>query len=139
MKQKDFLFNLFFLLVLNLLIKPYWFLGIEIKVQNAVGAENFGLFFAVFNFTIILNMLLDLGLNNFNNRNIAQNTQLLSKHISGILTLKLLLGVIYLFVVLLIGIGIGYDSVQIKILIWLAFNQFLNALILYLRSNVAAL
>jgi len=139
MKQKDFLFNLFFLLLLNLLIKPYWFLGIEVSVQNTVGAENFGLFFVVFNFTIIFNMLLDLGLNNFNNRNIAQNTQLFSKHISGILTLKLLLGIIYLFVVLLVGIGIGYDSMQIKILIWLAFNQFLNALILYLRSNVAAL
>ena len=114
-------------------------MGIEVKVQNAVGVEHFGLFFSVFNFTIIFNMLLDLGLNNFNNRNIAQNTQLLSKHISGILSLKLLLGVIYLFVVLLIGIGIGYDGVQIKILIWMAFNQFLDAFILYLRSNVTAL
>jgi O-antigen/teichoic acid export membrane protein len=42
-------------------------------------------------------------------------------------------------VVVLIGIGIGYDSMQVKILIWLAFNQFLNSLILYLRSNVTAL
>jgi O-antigen/teichoic acid export membrane protein len=139
MKQKDFLFNIIFLLLLNLLIKPFYTLGIDLGVQNAVGAENFGLFFAAFSFTIILNMLLDLGLTNFNNRNIAQNTQLLSKHISGILTLKLLLGVIYLVVVVLIGMSIGYNNFQIKILIWLSFNQFLNALILYLRSNVAAL
>jgi len=138
MKQKDFLFNLFFLLLLNLLIKPYWLLGIEVKVQNTVGAENFGLFFSVFSFTLLLNVLLDLGLTNFNNRNIAQNRQLLSKHFSGILTLKFLLGVVYLFVVLLVGMVIGYDTVQIKILTWLAFNQFLNALILYLRSNVSA-
>ena len=139
MKQKDFLFNLLFLLLLNLLIKPFWLLGVEVEIQNSVGSENFGLFFAVFNFTFLLNTLLDLGLTGFNNRNIAQNTQLLSKHISGILTLKLLLGVIYLFVVFLAGIGIGYEGEQIKILIWLAFNQFLNALILYLRSNIAAL
>ncbi|MCL2245870.1 MAG: oligosaccharide flippase family protein [Lentimicrobiaceae bacterium] len=139
MKQKDFLFNLLILLFLNLLIKPFWLLGVEVKIQNTVGSENFGLFFAVFNFTFLLNTLLDFGLTGFNNKNIAQNTQLLSKHISGILTLKLLLGIIYLFVVLLAGIGIGYDGEQIRILIWLAFNQFLNALILYLRSNIAAL
>jgi len=139
MKQKDFFFNLFILIFLNLLIKPFWLLGIDIGVQRAVGAENYGLFYAVFNFTFLFNMLLDFGLTNFNNRNIAQNTQLFSKHISGILTLKFALGFIYLLVVLIAGICIGYGSFQIKILIWMAFNQFLNALILYLRSNVAAL
>ena len=139
MKQKDFIFNISFLLLINLLIKPFWLLGIDRGVQVAVGAGNYGLYFAVFNFTLLFNMLLDFGLTNFNNRNIAQNTQLLSKHISGILTLKLLLGVIYLFVVFIAGIAIGYDSFQIKILVWAAFNQFLNALILYLRSNVTAL
>ena len=139
MKQKDFLFNLFILLFLNLLVKPFWILGVDMGVQNAVGAESYGLFFAFFNFTLLFNMLLDLGITNFNNRNIAQNTQLLSKQISGILTLKLVLGLIYLFIVLIAGICIGYEGFQLKLLAWIAFNQFLNALILYLRSNVAAL
>ncbi|MCL2289307.1 MAG: oligosaccharide flippase family protein [Bacteroidetes bacterium] len=139
MKQKDFIFNIFFLLFLNLLIKPFWILGIDRGVQNAVGAESYGLYFAVLNFTIIFNMLLDFGLTNFNNRNIAQNTQLLSKHVSSILSLKVLLGVLYFVIVLFAGIIVGYSNFQLKILIWLALNQFLNALILYLRSNVAAL
>jgi len=138
MKQRDFLFNILFLLFLNLLIKPFWILGIDRGVQNAVGAENYGIYFAVLSFTIVFNMLLDFGLTNFNNRNIAQNTQLLSKHISGILTLKFLLGVVYLLVVLVVGIIIGYGFF-LKMLIWLAFNQFLNVLILYLRSNISAL
>ena len=105
----------------------------------AVGAENYGLYFSVFGFTLMFNMLLDFGLTNFNNRNIAQNTQLLSKHISGILTLRLLLAVVYVVVVVIVGKSIGYNSLQIKILLWLAFIQFLNTLVLYLRSNVAAL
>jgi len=138
MKQRDFIFNILFLLFLNLLIKPFWILGVDRGVQNAVGAENYGIYFAILSFTIILNMLLDFGLTNFNNRNIAQNTQLLSKHISGILALKFLLGVVYLLIVLIVGIIIGYGSF-LKILIWLAFNQFLNVLILYLRSNISAL
>jgi O-antigen/teichoic acid export membrane protein len=139
MKQKDFLFNIFFLLFLNILIKPLWILGVERGVQNAVGAESYGFYFAVLNFSLAFNMLLDFGLTNFNNRNIAQNTQLLSKHISGILTLKLLLAVVYLLIVLIAGKCIGYNHYQLKILIWMAIIQFLNTLVLYLRSNVAAL
>jgi O-antigen/teichoic acid export membrane protein len=139
MKQKDFLFNLFILLFLNLLIKPFYVFGIDLEVQKAVGTETFGFYAAVFSFTLIFNMLLDLGLTNFNNRNIAQNTQLLSKHISGILTLKFLLAIFYLVIVFIVGMIIGYDSFQLKLLAWIALNQFLNALILYLRSNVAAL
>jgi len=139
MKQKDFFFNLFILILLNLLIKPFWLFGIDLGVQKAVGTESFGLFYAVFNFTFVFNMLLDVGLTNFNNRNIAQNTQLFSKHISGILSLKIVLAVFYLFIVFIAGMIIGYDSFQLKILAWTAFNQFLNSLILYLRSNVTAL
>ena len=139
MKQKDFLFNLFFLILLNLLIKPFWLFGIDMGVQKIVGTENYGLYFAVFNFTLMFNMLLDMGLTNFNNRNIAQNTQLLSKHISGILSLRMVLAVFYLLIVFIAGMVIGYDSFQLKILAFAALNQFLNSLILYLRSNVAAL
>ena len=139
MKQKDFIFNLIFLLFLNILIKPFWILGVDRGVQIAVGAENYGLFFALFNFTLLFNILLDFGLTNFNNRNIAQNTQLLSKHISGILTLKLLLAVVYMVVVFFAGIILGYEGFQLKLLMWMTLLQFLNALILYLRSNVAAL
>jgi len=139
MKQKDFLLNLFILLFLNLLIKPFWLFGIDLGVQKSVGTESYGLYYAVFNFTLIFNMLLDMGLTNFNNRNIAQNTQLLSKHISGILSLRIVLAVFYLLIVFVAGLIIGYDSFQLKILAFAALNQFLNSLILYLRSNVTAL
>ena len=91
MKQKDFIFNIILLIFLNLLIKPFWILGIDVGVQNRVGAESYGLYFAVFNFTFLFNMLLDMGITNFNNRNIARHQQLLQKHLSGIITLKLLL------------------------------------------------
>lgn len=139
MKQKDFVVNLIFLLTLNLLIKPFWLFGIDMGVQNSVGAAQYGAYFAIFNFTFLFNMLLDMGITNFNNRNIARHTQLLTKHLSGIFTLKLLLGVVYLVTTFIIGYIIGYRDFQLKILFWAAINQFLNSLILYLRSNVSAL
>ena len=82
MKQQNFVFNICFLIFLNLLIKPFWILGIDVGVQNSVGAADYGLYFAVFNFTYLFNMLLDMGITNFNNRNIARHSQLLSKHLS---------------------------------------------------------
>lgn len=139
MKQKDFLFNIIFLIFLNLLVKPFWILGIEVGVQNSVGAENYGLYFAVFNFTFLFNMLLDMGITNFNSRNIARHQQLLQKHLSCIITLKLLLGVLYMTVVFAVALVIGYRGFQLWLLFWMAINQFLNAFVLYLRSNVSAL
>lgn len=139
MKQRDFVFNIAFLICLNLLIKPFWILGIDVGVQNSVGAADYGLYFAVFNFTYLFNMLLDMGITNFNNRNIARHSQLLSKHLSGIITLKMLLGVIYMLITFVVALVIGYRDLQLKILFWTAINQFLNAFILYLRSNISAL
>lgn len=139
MKQKDFIFNIVLLIFLNLLIKPFWILGIDVGVQNSVGAESYGLYFAVFNFTYLFNMLLDMGITNFNNRNIARHQQLLHKHLSGIITLKLLLGVVYMAVVFVVALIIGYRGLQLWFLFWMAINQFLNAFILYLRSNISAL
>ena len=85
MKQKDFVFNICFLIFLNLLIKPFWILGIDVGVQNQVGAESYGLYFAIFNFSYMFSILLDMGTTNFNNRNIAQNTPLLDTHLSSII------------------------------------------------------
>ena len=77
MQKKDFVFNVGLLIFLNLLIKPFWILGIDVGVQNSVGASQYGLYFAVFNFTFLFNMILDMGITNFNNRNIARHNQLL--------------------------------------------------------------
>lgn len=137
--QKKFLTNLGFLLFLNLLVKPFWVLGIDRSVQNAVGAEDFGFYFSILNFSFLFNILLDFGISNFNNRNIAQNSQLLNKHFSSILILKLLLGALYIIVTFIIGFVIGYNSRQFYMLGWVALNQFLLSFILYLRSNVSGL
>jgi len=139
MKQKDFAFNICFLLFLNLLIKPFWILGIDVGVQNHVGTDMYGLYFAIFNFTYMFNILLDMGTTNFNNRNIARNNQLLEKHLSGIILLRLLLGVVYMVVVFVVALIIGYRGFMLKLLFWTAINQFLNTFLLYLRSNISAL
>lgn len=139
MLQKKLITGLFWVLLLNLLIKPFWILGIEVGVQNAVGAAEYGLYFAVFNLAYIFNILLDIGVTNFNTRNIAQHPQLIGKHLPAILSLKLLLGVLYVVVAFTVGLLMGYSSKEFHLLALLTFNQFLSSLILYLRSNFEGL
>lgn len=137
--QKKFLKNLGLLLFLNLLIKPFWVLGIDRSVQNVVGSEAFGFYFSILNFSFLFSLLLDFGITNFNNRNIAQNNQLLNKHFSGILILKFLLLAVYLVVMFGVGFLIGYNRQQFEMLGWISLNQFLLSFILYLRSNINGL
>ncbi len=137
--QRKFLRNLVLLLVLNLLIKPFWIFGIDRTVQNTVGAGEYGFYFAVFNFSFLFYILLDFGITNFNNKNIAQNNHLLSKHLSHITSLKLLLFLVYLVFTIGGAFFIQYSREQIIILLFLGLNQFLVSFIFYLRSNLGGL
>ncbi len=137
--HKKFLKNLTLILFLNLLIKPFWILGVDRQVYNVVGPADYGIYFSVFNFSFLFYIFLDLGITNFNNRNIAQNNQLLTKHLTGISTIKLLLGLLYGVIIFLVGYIIGYRGEQLKLLFWVGFNQFLLSFLLYLRSNISGL
>ncbi len=139
MIEKKFISNLFFVILINLLIKPLWIFGIDREVQNVLGAHEYGLFYTLFGFSFLFNIFLDLGITNYNNRNISQNSQLLTKHLSGIFLLRILMFLIYLAITLFLGFLWGYSSYYIKILLILSFNQFLASFTLYLRSNIGAL
>lgn len=137
--QKKFVVNLALLLFLNLLVKPFYILGIDAEVQNQVGAADYGMYFSIFSFSFLFNILLDFGITNFNTKNIAQNEHLLSKHFSGILSLKFALIALYFLFSFFLGFIIGYDKTQLILLFILLINQSLVSLILYFRSNLAGL
>jgi len=137
--KRKFITNLLLLLFLNVLIKPFWIFGIDRTVQNIVGNESFGLYSSLLSFSIILNIFLDLGITNFNNKNIAQHQYLLKKHISNIVGLKFVLATFYAFICLFVAFIIGWKDIQIHLLIFLILNQFLISFTLYLRSNISGL
>ena len=128
--RKKLLSGLFWILLANLIVKPLWILGVEVGVQNAVGNAMYGFYAALFNFSYIFNILLDFGITNYNTRNIAQHPQLIQKHLSGILGIKLCLLGLYLLVTFSVGLMMGYGSAEFRMLAWLTLAQFLNSLIL---------
>ncbi len=104
-----------------------------------VGDGSYGMYFALFNFSMLLNILLDVGITNFNNKNIAQHNFLLPKHLSNIVGLKFVLAIVYAVFSLSIAAIIGYSHIQFHLLFFLILNQFLISFTLYLRSNISAL
>jgi len=137
--NRKFVTNIILLIALNLLIKPFWFFGIEVTVQNRVGNAAYGLYASLLSFTILFNFLLDFGITNFNNREIARNRVLLEKYFSHIIGIKFLFGILYAATCLTIGTAIGFKGNAFYLLMFLAINQFLSSMILYLRSNVNAM
>jgi O-antigen/teichoic acid export membrane protein len=137
--RRKFVSNLIVLLALNFLIKPFYILGIEAEVQNRVGAEVYGSYFALISFSFLLNIILDMGITNYNTRNISRHQQLIGKHFTGIVSLRLLLFSVYSILLLGCGLMLGYSSYQLGILTILGLNQGLAAFIMYLRSNLTAL
>jgi O-antigen/teichoic acid export membrane protein len=137
--KRKFVTNLALLLFLNLLIKPIYAFGIDVSVQNAVGSSLYGNFFILLNFSLIFSILLDLGIENFNRREIARHHQLLNRYFSNLFPLKLILGILYFIVCFIIGYSLGWRFHEFKLLWILLFNQFLASFILYLRSNLGGL
>jgi hypothetical protein len=93
--RRTFLFNLALVLVLNLLVKPFYILGIDAGVQSRVGSAAYGTYAALLSLSFLLNIVLDLGITNWNARNVAQHRQLMRKHLGGILGIRLVLAVAY--------------------------------------------
>jgi O-antigen/teichoic acid export membrane protein len=137
--KKQFVINLILLVVLNLLIKPFWVFGIEREVQNLVGAEQYGFYFSLFNFSILMNMLLDMGITNYNQRHIARDHNRLKSALSGFIGMKLMLSLVYVVFGFAVGYLIGYDWNQLYLLAFLLINQVFISFIQYWRSNISGL
>jgi O-antigen/teichoic acid export membrane protein len=137
--QKTFLSNLILLVLLNFLIKPIAIFGIDAAFQREVGAAEYGIYFSLLNFTYLFNILLDLGLTNYNTKHIAQQPKLVKRYLDKMVPLKAMLFLVYAGIVLTVGFFIGYSRQHFYILGFLIFNQFLISLVFFFRSYFAGL
>ncbi len=135
--QRIFFSNLILMVVLNLLIKPVALFGIDATVQNRVGPENYGLYFSLLNLSVLFNILLDLGINNFTTKNLAQEPEKIKKYFSKVFTFRLVLFSIYSLFTFVLALLLGYSGKPFYLLSFLMLNQFLILSIAYLRSHFA--
>ncbi|MCP4123057.1 MAG: oligosaccharide flippase family protein [Bacteroidetes bacterium] len=132
--------NILFLVLVNLLVKPFWVFGIDRVVQNQLGEATFGAYFALFNFSMLFQILNDFGIQNFNSRDIAREPHLLRSYLPNLIAGKALLSGIYFIVTIAVFLLLGYSFPESgKILVLLLLNQVLISYIFYMRSNLAGL
>ncbi len=137
--KREFIINVVFVLGLNVLIKVFFIFGIDRNVQNLVGQTAYGHYFAILNLAYLFQIINDFGIQNFNNKHIAQHRQLLPKYLPNILVFKLLLGLIFMISLLLTGWVLGILGLSRNLLIGVGISQVLVAFIYYMRSNISAL
>ena len=137
--QKKFISNLVWMVFFNLLIKPYAIFGIDAEVQNRVGTEEYGLYFTLLNFSYLFNIILDLGITNYNTKYVAQNPTLVKRYIGNIISLRLVLFIVYVVLSLSLALVLGYNARQFWFVYVLIFNQFLISILLFFRSYFAGL
>ncbi len=138
MLKKYFLSNILITVLLNVLVKPVWIFVIDRNVQLTVGHEAYGLYGALLSLTIIFNILLDLGITNFNNKNIASDQSQMMYALPNMIMAKGILSLLYLIVIFIMAYVFGYTGQALRLLIWLGVLQLLNSFLQYLRSNISA-
>jgi len=77
------------LIILNVIVKPVWIFGIDRQVQNVVGTEVYGIYFSLFNLSVVFSFLLDWGLTTFFNRQLASQKENLIDRTGSFLLIKL--------------------------------------------------
>lgn len=137
--QQKFLSNFGLLIALNMAVKLFWVFGIDVVVQNTLGSEVYGDYFALFNLALIFSIIADVGINNYNSRVIAGEPEKLSFYLANILTLKAVLFVVFLVTMAGAGYLLGYTTQQVGLLLIIGSSHGLITFYNYLRSNVAAL
>ena len=136
--RRFFARNLLFVIGINVLVKPVWIFLIDRTVQNRVGHASYGTFQALLNWSVILQVLLDFGLNSYNTRSISRNPGEFAARFPVMLGIRLLLMGLYTGVVLGIGYAAGYRADALKLLCGTLLIQTFTTLLLFIRSNVAA-
>ncbi len=137
--RKTFVLNLIIMMGVNLLIKPFWILGIDRAVQNRLGFEAYGQYYILFNFVLLLSVLLDFGIGNYTTSNLAKNPNLLEKQFSALLTIKIFFSALYIVTTLILAVILNYDKSIWFLIFMLSFNQVLSFFHIYFRSNVSGL
>lgn len=137
--RKKFLSNLLITFIANLLVKPVWILGIDRAFQNRLGLEAYGMYANLFTFSIVLGLLLDFGINNYNSASLARNPADLQKQFAPLLFIKIGLSVVYIGLTLVLGFGYGFRGESLWLLGVLCVNQFLSYASTFFRSTLSGL
>ncbi len=131
MTNKKFAGQVTLLLLVNVVVKLIWIFFIERKVQLSVGFAAYGAYYSIFNYTLILTVINDPGLNNYLIRYLSKGESSLNE-VSAIFYIKIMLSSLYLIVTLTGAFLLGFKDYSIVFLLILCQLGF--SFLTYLRG-----
>jgi len=137
--KKLFLSNIILILVLNLIAKPLYVFGIDVQVQNIVGPESYGVYFALFNFCYLFQILLDPGLQNLNTQSVSADRSLFKSQFPQILFVKSILAIAFFLLIMALVYILDYPKTYYNYILLIIILQILISFLLFLRSNISSL
>ncbi len=108
-------------------------------MQLAVGTETYGLYYSLFNITLIFQFLNDFGIQNFTNRHVSQNRDHIKHQYKDLAGLKIALSFLYIIALFAFIWIMDYSSEMYPLIFHLACNQILISGIFFVRSNISGL
>jgi O-antigen/teichoic acid export membrane protein len=134
--KREFIINIILLVLINLLIKPAYIFGVEVRIQNLTGTEAYGMYFHYLNLVYLFSFINDPGIQNWNAQFIPKNTAMAGGHFISLLKVKaFLFGILLL---LMAGIGFILDY-NIFYLLMLTANLALSSLLIIIRGTIAGI
>jgi O-antigen/teichoic acid export membrane protein len=134
MKSLPFFKGLSWLIFLNLLVKPVWLFFIDRQVQNIVGHETYGKYFALLNLSYVLFFLSDGGLSTMFGQRLASNRH--GANTRQFLGIKVFF--LFLFAITTCFVAWLTHITQWSFLFYILLIQALNSLFIFLRSIITA-
>lgn len=139
MYRRELIVNVSFLILANVLIKPYYIFFVERNIQNQVGTEVWGLYFTLFSLSMLPQIVLDMGISSYANQRLSAHRDGLQSLWQDTVWIKPVLALF--FIVIFIGttwIG-GYLQKYPMIITWIGINQILLSGILFFRAYISGL
>lgn len=136
--MKRFLSHIGLMVALNLLIKPIWVLT-EMEVQDVVGHDDWGMYAAALSLGFLWLTLADLGINSYTTKIIAHEPGRLRDVFPQLLSVKVLLLLLYPFLMVAVGWALGYEPRQLTFLVLLCLVQSGAQFMDFFRANFRAM
>lgn len=137
--KRELIINVTFLILANLLIKPYYIFFVERKIQNQVGTAAWGAYFTLFSLSMLPQIILDLGLTSYINQRLSGHRDQLHMIWKDTAWVKPILALIFAVIFLLICYVGGYFLTYRTWILWITLNQVLISMILFLRAYISGL
>lgn len=112
---------------------------IDAQVQNKVGDSEYGLYFAIFDFCFLFQIILDMGIQNYNSKSLSQNRFSIEDRFAYTLGTKVVLFFLFTLTTILVGYFLGYTLFHFETLLLVVLMMSLQVMYVYLRSHFSAL